>query len=66
MHFESIVPGALPSPKDAAELHYNRLSAKRLGEIPPTGGVGKIPLIIHHQHKLPSCTGEAGATLRKH
>ena len=62
-HF-SIIPGALPSIHQSDELRYKEISAKRIDDLPSVGGVGKIPLIIHHQHNLPSCTGEAGAYCR--
>ena len=60
----SIVAGALSSTLDSRELTYGQYSSRSVSHLPEMGGVGKIPLVIHHQHRLPTCTGEAGASLR--
>lgn len=64
MNKSSIVAGALANSWDSRELTYSQYCTHTIDDIPAIGGVGKIPLIIHHQHHLPTCTGEAGANLR--
>lgn len=64
MQGTSIVAGALSSAVDSRELTYSQYCSRSFKDLPSVGGVGKIPLVIHHQHRLPTCTGEAGASLR--
>lgn len=64
MDMSSIVAGALTGRWDSRELTYGQYSYRNSFQLPPNGGVGRMPLVIHHQHKLPTCTGEAGASLR--
>lgn len=64
MEQEYIVAGALPSVRDDGEISYGLLYHKKRQQLPIKGGVGKVPLVIHHQHQLPICTGMAGANLR--
>lgn len=62
MHNLHIYPGALKSEEDG-ELLYRCLRSHQ-PILPQAADLGEIPLIIRHQHKLPVCTGEAGAYLR--
>mgnify|MGYP000970635771 CR=1 FL=1 len=64
MQETSIVAGAFSSVVDSRELTYGQYCSRSIGGLPAVGGVGKMPLVIHHQHRLPTCTGEAGASLR--
>lgn len=58
-----IYPGALAiEQKD--ELLYRHIPSGYSHALPKKADLGEIPLIIRHQHKLPVCTGEAGAYLR--
>lgn len=62
LHNLHIYPGALKSEEDG-ELLYRCLRSHQ-PILPQAADLGEIPLIIRHQHKLPVCTGEAGAYLR--
>lgn len=57
-------PGAYPSPKDSRDWLYRSISKTSIDNIPVEGGLDDIPLIIHDQGDLPTCTGEAGAYLQ--
>ena len=61
---EPIIAGALPSSRSDDEISYREICFSRNHSLPENGGVGQIPLTIHHQHQLPICTGTAGAYLR--
>jgi len=57
-------PGAYPSPKDSRDWLYRTISKVSIDEIPAEGGIDDVPLIIHDQGSLPTCTGEAGSYLQ--
>ncbi|MFZ5942605.1 MAG: C1 family peptidase [Bacillota bacterium] len=57
-------PGAYPSPKDPRDWLYRVVNKKTVDQIPVEEGIEEIPLIIHNQGDLPTCTGEAGAYLQ--
>jgi len=57
-----VYPGALEREETKYKIPPYRSLLQR-EEIPQRGGVGEIPLTIRHQHRLPICTGEAGAYL---
>lgn len=58
-------PGAYPSPLDPRDWLHKNVSKTLVRNIPVQGGIDDdIPLIIHDQGDLPTCTGEAGAYLQ--
>ncbi|MGI6226360.1 MAG: hypothetical protein ACOYJ1_08915, partial [Peptococcales bacterium] len=57
-------PGAYPSPKDSRDWLYRTISETSIDNIPVEGGIDDVPLIIHDQGNLPTCTGEAGSYLQ--
>ncbi|KJS22699.1 MAG: hypothetical protein VR72_03965 [Clostridiaceae bacterium BRH_c20a] len=57
-------PGAYPSPKDTRDWLYRAVSTRSISEIPTEGGIDSVPLIIHNQGNLPTCTGESGSYLQ--
>ncbi len=58
-----IYPGALVC-EAREDILYRQIRTEYWPALPKKADLGEIPLIIRHQHKLPVCTGEAGAYLR--
>ncbi|MFZ7104870.1 MAG: C1 family peptidase [Peptococcaceae bacterium] len=57
-------PGAYPSPRDSRDWLHKNVSKTLIRNIPAEGGIDEVPLIIHDQEDLPTCTGEAGSYLQ--
>lgn len=57
-------PGAYPSPKDPRDWLFKNITKTNIEDIDVEGGLDDVPLIIHNQGDLPTCTGEAGAYLQ--
>lgn len=58
-----IYPGALTD-REYQELYYRQTLLHEIDHLPQYADLGQMPIVIRHQHKLPVCTGEAGANLR--
>lgn len=63
MHDLGIYPGAVVVDEGYAQ-YYRTEKLPPIAHLPTKADLGSIPVVIRHQHKLPVCTGEAGANLR--